>query len=264
MKLKTVVRQVVAKKFIVIPLRPILLLLLLIFSSVQLHAKEFIIGVEAVRYYPLFDFDINDTSQPSYTKAILTDFFESHNYQFKLLPLPIKRFDRWYIEQGIDFKFPDNVRWRNTIKLDITYSDPVVEVVAGAWVLEKNQHISNKQVARLGTILGFYSTLWVEALQSGQTKLLEESTALGVVKHLLYGNVDATNIDETVIRHHLRELGEKRKIVLNKQIHSERFFYHLSSIKYPEIIEQFNQYLKDNTDEIEHLKRQYNIRTEFN
>ena len=240
------------------------LFFILTLSSLQTHAKEFIVGVEAVRYYPLFDFDTNDTSKASFTKAVLTDFFESHNYQYKLLPLPIKRFDRWYVEEGIDFKFPDNVRWRNNIKLDITFSDPVVEVTAGAWVLEKNKDITREQVSSLATILGFYPTLWVDEINSGQTKLLEESTALGVVKHLLYGNAQATNIDENVIRHHLSELGERQNIVLNKQIHSERFYYHLSTIKYPEVIEEFNQYLKDNADRLQNLKEQFNIRTEFN
>ena len=236
----------------------------LTFSSLQANAKEFIVGVEAVRYYPLFDFDINDTSRASFTKAVITDFFESHNYQYKLLPLPIKRFDRWFVEEGIDFKFPDNVRWRKNSELNVTFSDPVLEVVAGAYVLEKNANIDRNQINNLVTILGFYPTLWTDRINSGKTKLVEESTPLGVVKHLLYGNAEATNIDENVIRHHLAELGEQRNIVLNKQIHSERFFYHLSTIKYPEIIEEFNQYLKDNAERVQQFKEQFNIRTEFN
>jgi hypothetical protein len=222
-------------------------------------AKEFIVGVEAIRYYPLFDFQNNDISQPSFTKDLLTDFFETHQYEYRLVPLPIKRFDKWYLEQGIDFKFPDNIRWRENNRLNITFSDPVLELMAGTYVLKKNAKLTRENVNALGTILGFFPTLWLDRLKAGQTTLHEESTPLGVVKHLLHGNVEATNIDENVIRHNLALLGKPGEIVLNTQIHHEKYNYHFSTINYPEVIEKFNLYLQDNEDKINQLKVKYNI-----
>ena len=103
--------------------------LLSLTSTTAAFAEEFIIGVEEVSYYPLYDFAANNTNRPSFTKDLLTTFFEQHNYPYRFMALPIKRFNKWYEEKGIDFKFPDNVRWREDKrnKLNITFSESVVK-----------------------------------------------------------------------------------------------------------------------------------------
>ena len=113
--------------------------LLLSFSA--LAAKEYIIGVEDVQYYPLFDFSANDTSRPSFSRDLLIHFFESEKLNYKFVALPIKRFDKWFIEHNIDFKFPDNFRWRadNKNELNIHFSDPVLTLTAGTYVLKSHQ-----------------------------------------------------------------------------------------------------------------------------
>jgi len=239
-----------------------LLVLLALFLNKSL-AKEYIIGVEAVNYYPLFDFSASDASKPSFSKELLSRFFESRNYEYRFLPLPIKRFDKWFEEDAIDFKFPDNRIWREATNLDITYSTPAIKLMAGAYVLEKNEHIARSEVHKLGTILGFVPTLWIDEVRSGKVELMEEYSPLSVVKHLLHANVEATNIDENVIRFNLEQLGSKEKVVLNKGIKHQVYAYHLSSIRYPEIIKEFDQYLVEHKTEIEALKNKYQIKAQL-
>lgn len=227
------------------------------------NEKEYVIGVEAVSYAPLFDFSVGDTSKPSYAKALLSSFFEHKGYKFKFLPLPIKRFDKWFIEENIDFKFPDNLRWRSTqsADLDITYSIPTIQLVAGTYVLKKNKDMAREQVKSLGTIFGFYPTLWYDKLSTGEVELREEDSPFSVVKHLVHGNIDATNIDYNVIMQNLERLGlQNDRVVLNQPIHHETYAYHLSSIKYPQIIKEFNQFLIENPELILNLKKQFNIK----
>ena len=239
-----------------------LLIILALFLNKSL-AKEYIIGVEAINYYPLFNFSASDVSKPSFSKELLSRFFESRNYQYRFLPLPIKRFDKWFEEDAIDFKFPDNMIWRDGTSLDITYSRPAIKLMAGAYVLEKNTHIARHEVRKLGTILGFVPTLWMDEVRTGKVELMEEYSPLSVVKHLLHANVEATNIDENVIRFNLEQLGSKEKVVLNKGIKHEVFAYHLSSIRYPEIIKEFDQYLAEHKTEIEALKNKYQIKAQL-
>lgn len=239
-----------------------IIVLLIFFGISSASSKEYVIGVEAVSYSPLFDFSSGDTSRPSYSKALLSRFFEHKGYKFKLLPLPIKRFDKWYVEEAIDFKFPDNVRWRKgiSLKLDITYSEPAMHLVAGTYVLKKNEHLVRKDIKSLATIFGFYPTLWYDRLTAGTLSLQEEHSPYGVVKHLLHGNVDAINIDYNVIRKHLKLQGaSENSVVLSELVHHEPYAYHLSSIKYPEIIKEFNDFLTDNPDVIKSLKKKFNI-----
>lgn len=237
----------------------------LIVSINYSYAKEFIIGVEEVSYYPLYDFSANDTSRPSFSKDLLTAFFEEYNYSYRFVALPIKRFNQWYVEKGIDFKFPDNVRWRNDKqnKLNITFSQSVIKLMAGSYVLKSNKNYQRADVKKLGTIFGFVPTMWFDKLDSKELRLIEENTPFAVIKHLLHGNVDATNIDSNVIRHNLKRLNKPEAIVLNTNIKHEVYSYHLSSIQYPEIIKQFDGFLQNNAELVQQLKEKYDIVEKF-
>jgi len=243
----------------------VLLISVLLGGGSAASEKEFIIGVEAVSYYPLYDFSAHDISKPSFTKELLSTFFELHHYPYQFVALPIKRFDKWYVEESIDFKFPDNFRWRNdkTNKLNITFSTSVVQLMAGSYVLKSKQHSSRNQIKKLGTILGFVPTLWFDKLENNQLEVIEETSPLSVIKHLVYGNVDATNIDPNVIRYNLKRLNKEGQVVLNKNIKHEVFAYHLSSIKYPKVIKEFDSFLQTNQDFVKRLKIKYGIDEHF-
>lgn len=243
----------------------LILVLLIILTVKFVSAKNYIIGVEAVSYYPLYDFSATNTTRPSFTKEILSIFFEKNNYQYQFVALPIKRFDKWYVEQNIDFKFPDNFRWREDKgnKLNITFSQSVVRLMAGTYVLEKNRNLSRNEIEKFGTILGFVPTLWLDKIGNDNFTLVEESSPVSVIKHLIHGNTDATNINPNVIQYNLKRLKENKKIVLNKNIKHEEFSYHLSSIKYPKIIKEFNLFLNNNKKLVEDLKMKYGINEHF-
>lgn len=252
------------KKIKFLQLPTLSLLSLLIFCSLSAKAKEFVIGVEAISYYPLYDFSATDIDRPSFTKDILTAFFESHNYSYRFLALPIKRFDKWYAEKNIDFKFPDNIRWREDNKLNITFSKAVIKLMAGTYVLKSNKLLPRNKIKRMGTILGFFPTLWLDEIKAEKVVLIEDASPYSIVKHMLYNNIDSTNIDSNVIRHNLALLNREGEIVLNTTIRHESFSYHLSSIRYPNIIEEFNAFLKKNAALVKSLKFKYNIIEDFN
>jgi len=254
------------KSKITLNIKQFCLLLFLSFTNINItFAQEFIVGVEEVSYYPLYDFSATDTTRPSFSKDLLTIFFEQHNYSYRFMALPIKRFNLWYVEKGIDFKFPDNVRWRDDKqnKLNITFSQSVVKLMAGSYVLKSNANFKRDDIKKLGTIFGFVPTLWFDRLESKKLELIEENSPLGIVKHILHGNVDATNIDSNVIRHNLKLVENPQSIVLNKNIKHEIYGYHLSSIKHPKIIKQFDDFLQNNPKLLQQLKQKYDISEEF-
>ncbi len=109
----------------------------------------------------MYDFSATSTNKPSFSKDLLTTFFEQHNYSYQFIALPIKRFSKWYVEEGIDFKFPDNPRRREDKdnKLNITFSQSVIKLMAGSFVLKSNANYKRNDIKKLGTILGFAPTL---------------------------------------------------------------------------------------------------------
>jgi hypothetical protein len=58
-------------------------------------------------------------------------------------------------------------------------------------------------------------------------------------------------------------MNKTGEIILNTNIPNEIYSYHLSSIKYPHIIKQFDEFLKNNTTLIQQLKQKYDIREDF-
>lgn len=229
-------------------------------SNVQ--AKEFIIGVEDVSYYPLYDFSAGAPEGKSFTKDLLSTFFRHQGYQFKFVALPLKRFDKWYVEEAIDFKFPDNYRWRAgaSKKLDITYSEPVLQLIAGTFVLQKNQNKPRKDIQRLGTILGFFPTLWYDRVENNTLDLIEASSSFSLIKHLLHGNIDAVNVDKNVIDYNLMLLGEENDaVVLNKHIQHDYYAYYFSTIHHPKVIAEFNDFLSSHSQLVKEIKARYNI-----
>lgn len=223
------------------------------------HAAELIIGVEDIAYYPYFDFKAQD---PSFSKDLLDKFADDNSHKITYLPLPVNQFSKWLFEEDIDFKFPDNPRWqtdRNTHNLEIYFSHEVVNLTAGTIVLSKNQDKNREFFRNIGTITGFHPTLWLEQIEQGKVKIIEDSSPKVLVKQLTHNIVDGLNIDLSVANYHLRELKLQERLVINQNTTTEAYSYQLSTLKYPLIIEQFNRWLAQNRPFINTLKQQYGI-----
>jgi len=238
------------------------LFLLCILSVILLkdsHAKEFFIGVEDVSYYPLFEFKSN---RKTHTKELLDSFAASKGYKFTYLPLPIKRFSTWLFEEKIDFKYPDNARWYSDplLKQNFTFSKSTIKLVAGTIVLKSSLSKSKSEFKHIGTLLGFYPTTWIDQIRSGQVKLYEDISTKILIQQLLAKNIDGIDLEPSVIRHYLEELGESGEVVvLDKKYEYEVYDFHFSTIKHPKIIEEFNEFLTNNKALLEQLNRKYKI-----
>jgi hypothetical protein len=223
------------------------------------QAGSFVIGVEDVSYYPYFDFTSDNTS---FAKALLDQFAKDTGHQISYLPLPIKQFPKWLHDKDIDFKFPDNARWqeRSNIKqLNIHFSDPIVVMTAGTLVIAKNQHKKEAFFKSIGTITGFHPTLWLQQIEQGKVVIYEDSSAKILVKHLVNGLIDGLDIDLAVANNGLQQLRLKEKLVISEHLTKQIYSYQMSTIKYPEIIKQFNQWLVTHRSHIDTLKAKFGI-----
>jgi hypothetical protein len=224
--------------------------------SLYLPAKEFVVGVQDVSYYPLYDFP-----NPSHSKDLLDAFAQSKGYKFIYIKLPILRFDSWYEEENIDFKYPDNVRWFPDKKIQplLKFSSQTVELVAGALTRKEGDYLLRSDVKKLGTLLGFHPSLWLDLIKNGHTQLIESPSTINIVKQALLGSVDAINLEPSVVNHHLKRLKKENQLVVNKELPLQIYSYHLSTIKYPEVMKEFNMFLAENQVLLETLKTKYQL-----
>lgn len=230
-------------------------------TSPLASAGNFVIGVEDLSYYPYYDFASNNTS---FSKVIFDRFAKENGHQISYLPLPIKQFPKWLYEENIDFKFPDNVRWQqrnNEHHLPIYFSDEVVAMTAGTLVLAKNKDKDPDFFKTIGIIAGFFPTLWEKKIEQGKVKLYEDSSSKILVKHLVNGLLDGLDIDLAVANAGLQSLQIQQPLVVSEKLPKQIFAYQISTVKYPEIIEQFNQWLVKRREYVESVKAQFGILT---
>lgn len=234
-----------------------LLILVLSLSSFSPAAQEFVVGVEDISYYPLYDFP---SGRGGYTKDLLDEFGRQYGHKFVYLPLPIKRFSRWLIEHQIDFKYPDNVRWNPDGKVykDFVYSDATISLVAGTMTLSEKYH-SREQIKVLGTLLGFHPTQWINEIKAGDVKLYEHSSTLVLIQQVLRGHVDGIDLEPSVVNYHLKLLGKNEALTVNKNMSYEVYNYYLSTIRHKDVIAQFNEFLRRNQGYLKKLRAKYQI-----
>ena len=228
---------------------------------VNAQNKTYLIGVEDLEYLPYYT-SKNDR-YTGFAREILDTFARKQGYVFKYRILPIKRLLYDFLEQKVDFKFPDNPNWKKAIKkgVPVIYTNSVVGFVDGVMVLPLNKGKSIKSIKTLGTVLGFTAWDYLDLIKSKKITLFENNSLTGLIKQALAGRVDGVYINPVVCNYQLGKVFKKKSgLVFDPNLPHTRSSYMLSSIKHLKIIEAFNRFLVDNKQMIERLKKRYNVK----
>lgn len=235
--------------------------LLLTVSVLQAEKKELIIGVENLNYYPYYDF--SGTSYSGFFKELMERFADVKGYRVVFKPLPVKRLYTELLESGqIDFKFPDNPHWGGEYKAGKTvhYSDGVVGFIDGTLVRPRNAKGKIGEIKALGTIAGFTPWPYMEPIDSGSIRNIEVRSMPALLKTTMAGRVDGAYVNISVARHILEKvLGQRGKLVWNPHLPYDKGHYHLSTVRYPEILDAFNTFLHAEEGMVKQLEQAYNI-----
>lgn len=227
----------------------------------EIKKKVYTIGVQSFKYYlPYSQFSKGHYS--GFNKELLDMFAKSKNYTFIYKAYPLKRLYKTFLEQELDFKYPDNPYWNAKLKvnLNIVYSDVVVESLDGVMVLPKNKNKNISNLKKLGVLAAFTPYPYLKDIKENKIKTYEIYDYRNMLTKALKNKVDGVYSNIMVSRYYLKNIMHKEnQLVFDESlpyIKNERFF---STIKYPHIIKEFNQFLKENTKNIDILKKQYNI-----
>ncbi len=223
--------------------------------------KTFVIGVEDNLYFPHYTYQ--DGEYNGIGREILDAFFTEKNYKYKFKALPVARLFQSFLDGSVDFKYPDNAFWSVGDKQGkgVIYSNPVMPSTDGVMVLPENLGKKTaSQIRILGTIRGFTAPQWMGRVERGEMILAENDSSNLLVKQVFakriegaYGNID-------VMRFILRnEYSDGTALVFDPSLPHTRDYYYMSSIKYPEVIDEFDAWLKENDKFISNLKLEYKI-----
>ncbi|WP_083938623.1 transporter substrate-binding domain-containing protein [Psychromonas ossibalaenae] len=240
-------------------------ILFLSFSPPLLSKNIFTVGVQNFsEYHPYSEFKNNLYS--GFNRELLDMFAASHNYTFNYKARPIKRLYAEYTAGKFDFKYPDNALWQKQLKstIKIKYSSSVVEYTDGIMLLPAKKGTLLNELKSISAINGFtLPEAYLHRERQGQLAIVRTTDYKRLLQLALEGRVDGAYFNTAISSHYLSHSGYKTDaLVFDSSLPFLRNQRTLSSIKYPAVIKQFDQFLVEREDDIAELKKRYGLLSE--
>ncbi len=243
-------------------MRLIIIFFILLFQPGDSSGKQiFIVGVQSIEEYLPYS-EYKNEKYSGFNREILDLFANTKGYTLKYDARPIKRLYIEYLQGKFDLKYPDNPYWSADLKKkkDIKYSEPVVEYIDGVMVLPENKGKGIKNLKKLGVVAGFTPYAFLELIKTGEIEQNEIYNYERLLMLAILKRVDGVYSNIAVSRYYLKNIiKDKNALVFDPDIPHTRAQRHLSSIKHPEIIYEFNKFLKENYDIINKMKLKYKV-----
>lgn len=222
--------------------------------------EPFVVGVEDNRYLPHYSYE--QGVYLGFGREVLDAFFKSRGHAFEYRALPVARLFRSFVEREVDFKYPDSALWSADLKEGkaIVYSDPVVSSTDGVSVPPDKLGRPVEEIKLLGTVRGFTAWSWIDRIESRQVILSENDSTARLARQAIMGRVDGAFANVDVIQHLLANvLRLPEALVFDTSLPHTKNHYHLSTIGHPEVIAEFNRWMKSEAEFVTRLREKYNV-----
>lgn len=219
-----------------------------------------VIGVESLYYMPVATYE--NGVYKGFARELFDAFAKDRGYEVEYRALPVPRLYASFFAGQLDFKFPDNAYWKQSQRagLNIHYSDPVAAFVDGTCVLPERRGARPEEILRLGTMGGFTPWAWLDRIKAGKPSLSENTQLEALVRQALAGRVDAVYASVAVINYQLDHvLKQPGALVFGPGLPHTLDNYHLSTLRHPAILAEFNEWMRTNRDRVAALKKKYGV-----
>jgi hypothetical protein len=223
------------------------------------YSKDYVIGVEDVNYFPIYN---NDNGQyKGYARDLFDKFAKDSGHNFTYNILPVNRLFKALAEGQVDFKFPDNEHWQKDAKqgVSVSYTNGVFTNIDGCYVLKENLGNKLENIKTLGTLLGFTPWPYFDNIQKGAITLSHNPNLVGLISQGTLKRIDCVYLSGYVIESYLKQENKIGALVFNKNLPYSKDEYKLSTTKEVSVINAFNEWLSKNQEFVNSLKAKYGI-----
>ncbi len=232
---------------------------LMVFFTLQATAQadSYTIGVEELDYYPLYAYD---GDFKGYARDLLDAFAADSGHTFTYKAYPVARlFDVYLTTDSLDFKYPDNPYWNEDAKKgkNVVYSEPTVEYIDGVSVKPENANITVDELKTLGIIRGFTPWDYLDLIKKGTVAVDEVNDYSALLRKTMADRTKGSYSNVVVVQYQLQKIGKPGALVFAEGLPHTKSAYHLSTIKHPEIIKEFNEWMASHSDVVNGLKEKY-------
>lgn len=229
-------------------------------SPLALAAKSFVVGVENHDYLPAYG--LKDGQYHGFARELFDAFAKDRGYIFDYRALPVPRLYASFFNGQIDFKFPDNPQWKQDQRSgkSIHYSAPALTYIDGVVVPADRTATTPDEIRTLGTVAGFTPWAWMDRVDTGKVKLVENASFEALVRQVVARRIDGAYANIAVVNYQLDKiLGTPGALVFAPQLPYSRDHYHLSTLKHADVIQEFNVWLKQNGSRVEAMKKRHAV-----
>ena len=224
------------------------------------EARALTVGVEDLTFAPYGT--SRDGDYQGFARDLLDAFAAQYGHELQYVPLPIKRLYQEFLEtRVVDLKFPDSSEWHPSKRkgLEIFYSEPVCRYTDGIMVRPEHLGQGMERIKILGILAGFKPWLLKPAMSPKKLTVSENASLSGLLGKALLGRVDAIYVNREAADHLLRQMGLRDRLVLDPDLPFKIGDYRLSTINSPDVMREFNEFLKRRADVVNALKRKHGL-----
>ena len=214
-----------------------------------LEANSYTIGVQNIRYFPHYDF--TDADKNSYLEQVLILFEEKTQIEINAVSLPIKRLEKAFFEdQSLDLIYPANPRWYAKKPVTTWYSNKLITTISGTMVLQTGQETSD--IRSISIPFGFEPVKWTQDPQVRHLKTFGVPDALQALRMVESGRVQAADVELNVALHLNQYLATS--LVIDTDLPAVLIDFSIATVKHPELITRWNEFLIEYVNEIDEIK----------
>ena len=224
------------------------------------------LGVEITNYSPYFYLDQEQHYQGA-AREIFDLFTTQINQPVKYIPMPVPRLFNEFVKGSVDLKFPDNPLWSASLKADVKvfYSHSVLTARESLMVMidgdgKNTQKILDIKIQHVGTILGFSVPGISDELANKEFDKIETKKVEQLIHMLATGRIQAMYFNESVAEEISKGLYPDKRLIPHPKYPAFNYGYKLSSIKYPELIAQFDKFLISHSEQVADIRNRYGLK----
>ncbi|WP_148861419.1 transporter substrate-binding domain-containing protein [Marinobacter fonticola] len=229
--------------------------------STHTAAQTYVVGVEDTNFMPHYGFD-KWRRYSGFARDLLDLFAEQTDVKLVYKALPTEELGAALVEGKIDFKYPDNPDWaRSDGSADaLSYSDPIVEYVDGVLVTPRRAGLAVEHLKRLALVEGWTPLGYQEQIESSQILAIRSDSLQEMVRQTLLKNSDGAYYNVVVALHYINNIRARPDVlVFDPNLPHTRSAFRLSTMKQTELLQRFDDFLKEQQADIEALKAKHQV-----
>ncbi len=221
-------------------------------------AQSYRIGVEESSYFPRYG--LVDGQFSGYAWELLESFAADSGHQFEYVPLSEDALLHQLLTGAVDLRYPDSPAWYGAYKPKdgLAYSRPLDYTLVGLLVAPGRE--GDETLETLAVLQGFKLEPFAEVLERGELTVYPVARPEHLATLGLAGLVDGIYGDPYVVDYHLRRQGGVGEVlVLDHSFPTSLHDYRLSTLRYPELMIEFDRWFANHYDRVLKLRRDYGI-----